>query len=474
MRVIPTTVKNKELVKKRRQQIIMAAINLFSKNGYHKTTLKELAEEAGLSHGNVYDYVGSKEDIFFLIHDFIAGSAIEILNRSVENVQDPIDKLRRMVRAEFNLMDQSADALLLIYQETHILKGDFLRRLLEKERVHLEKFEVVIRECIEQGKFKDCDVRLVANLIKSMIDTLTIKRWDLRGHTSPIEAERMILKLVFTGLLEDKQNIGLITETSESLVGKTALVVNGGTVLVQAACSILLAQGLKLIVHVDNRQGLWKHSKNSESKFSHLPVCTLEQQDPLSLNQLQNIEKEYGPIDIYVHDLGIGTTDKPEDKPTDEPADKPIGEPTEKTLAMQVFNPFEKNMQSAHELGTYFMSKMPAKGTGRIVHIAPWGWDKYTDPIRFATTKAEAKALSHAMSEQMAGSGVNVNCIVPGYIRALRPQNIEKKLAKGLAEKIPSRRLGEVFDVTAAILFFIGDGAKYTTGQVFNVTGGLD
>ena len=44
---IPTTVKNKELVERRRKQIVLAGIKLFSRNGFHKTTLKELAEEAG-------------------------------------------------------------------------------------------------------------------------------------------------------------------------------------------------------------------------------------------------------------------------------------------------------------------------------------------------------------------------------------------------------------------------------------------
>ena len=115
---IPTTVKNKELVERRRKQIVLAGIKLFSRNGFHKTTLKELAEEAGLSYGNIYDYVGSKEDIFFLIHDFLAGSAMEILNRSIEDIQDPIEKLRRMVLGEFNLMGQWADALLLTYSAT--------------------------------------------------------------------------------------------------------------------------------------------------------------------------------------------------------------------------------------------------------------------------------------------------------------------------------------------------------------------
>ena len=462
MREIPTTVKNKELVKKRRQQIILAAIKLFSKNGYHKTTLKELAEEAGLSHGNVYDYVGSKEDIFFLIHDFIAGSSIKNLNRSIENIQDPIDKLRRMVRGEFNLMDQWADAVLLIYQESHILKGDFLKRLLEKERDHLAKFEVVINECIEQGKLRDCNVRLAANLIKSMIDTLVIKRWDLRGHSNPIEAERLILQLVFHGLLNDKQKFTLPSETLDSLQGKTALMVNGGTVLGQAACDILLAQGLKLIVHVDSQQGLWKQSKKEAPQSSNAPVCIIEQQDALSLSQLQSIEKKYGPIDIYIHDLGIGTTDK-------QSADS-----IDKAHEMQIPNPFQKNMQCAHELAGYFMAQMTARMSGRIVYLAPWSWDKYNNPIRFATTKAETKALTKAMSAEMTGSGVNVNCIVPGYIRAQRPQNIEKELANDLPQKIPSGKLGEVFDVAAAILFFIGDGSKYTTGQIFNVTGGLE
>lgn len=456
MRDIPTTVKNKDLVKKRRRQIILAAIKLFSKNGYHKTTLKELAEEAGLSHGNVYDYVGSKEDIFFLIHDFVAGSAMEILNRSLENIQDPIDKLRRMVRAEFNLMDQWADAVLLIYQESHILKGDFLRRLLEKERAHLEKFEIVIRECIAQGKFSDCNVRLAANLIKSMIDAWTIKRWDLRGHASQLEAERLILEMVFNGLLGGERDSSSPPRTLDSLMGKTALVVNGGTVLGQAVCSDFLTQGLKLIMHVDSRQGSWKQSDNLKIQSACVPTYTLEQQGPLTPAQIQDIEKEFGPIDIYIHDLGIGTIDNPL-----------------KGLGEQTFDPFEDNMRCAHELAGYFKTQMAARRSGRIVYLAPWSWDRYTDPIRFETAKAGATALSQAMAEEMAATGVNVNCIVPGYIRAVRPQKIEKEFKGDLVEKIPSGRLGEVFDVTAAILFLIGDGAKYTTGQVLNVTGGL-
>ncbi|EMS80935.1 SDR family oxidoreductase [Desulfotignum phosphitoxidans] len=454
MRDIPTTVKNKTLVEKRRRQIIMAAIKLFSEKGYHKTTLKELAEESGLSHGNIYDYVGSKEDIFFLIHDFLAESAMETLNKSLENIQDPIVKLRRMVRGEFNLMEQWADAVLLIYQESHIFKGDFLRRLLEKERAHLEKFEVVVNECIAQGHFSDCNARLAANLIKSMIDTWTIKRWDLRGYANPLEAEQLILEMVFNGLLggTNSSNDSLL-KTSGNLMGKTALVVNGGTILGQAISSALMAEGLRLIVQTNNRQGSRKQPSKPETPAINVPICTLEQKTILTASQIQNIEKEHGPIDIYVHDLGIGTTDKSLNE-------------------ARASDPFAENMHCAHELADYFGTQMAFRRSGRIVYVSPWSWDRHIDSIRFQTTKAGTTALSKAMAAEMAATGVTVNCVVPGYIRAIRPQNIEKQLQNELTEKIPCRRMGDVFDVTSAILFFIGDGAKYTTGQVFYVTGG--
>jgi len=76
--------------------------------------LRELSDEAGISHGNIYDYVGTKEDIFFLLHEFVDKLATDALHRSIENIDDPFEKLRRMVRSEFNLMYQWADAILII------------------------------------------------------------------------------------------------------------------------------------------------------------------------------------------------------------------------------------------------------------------------------------------------------------------------------------------------------------------------
>lgn len=453
---IPTTVKNTNLVEKRRKQIILAAIKLFSKNGFHKTTLKQLAEEAGLSHGNIYDYVGSKEDIFFLIHDFLASSAMEILNRSLEYIQDPVDKLRRMVRGEFNLMDQWADALLLIYQETHILQGEFLAKLLYKERAHLEKFEIVLNECIAQGKLRECNVRVVANMIKSMIDSWTIKRWDLRGHANQLEVEQTILEIVFHGLLQSEGTPEAPRLESGTLRNKTVLVANAGTVLGKAICQVLTANGLRVIACMEARNGTGVHTPIIDSCPENMIVVSNLQPIHLTCNTIEAIEETYGPIDIYIHDLGIGTTDLSEPGLLNSAGEKLMG-----------------NLGCAQALTGYFQIKMSSRALGRIIYIAPWAWDRFSDPIRYETVKAGAVALSQSMASELAASSVNTNCIIPGYIRSVRPKPIEKALKTDVVRHIPSGRLGEIQDITDAVLYLIGDASRYLTGQALNVTGGL-
>lgn len=438
MTEIPTTVKNRDLVERRRNQIVLAAIKLFSRNGFHKTTLKELAEEAGLSYGNIYDYVGSKEDIFFLIHDFLAESAMEILNRSVEKIQDPIEKLRRMVRGEFNLMDQWADALLLIYQETHILKGPFLRKLLEKERAHLEKFETVFAEAIEQEKLRPCNVRLVSNLVKSMIDSWTIKRWDLRGNSGQMEAEHTILDILFHGLLllggqgspEKKADAGPLT-------GKNALVVHSGTRIGLGISQALEKLGATM-VHTGSAPGGDENGGGSGAA-------------------LRELEVESGPIDIYIHDIGVGIESIPDE--------------TGKPLAV---DRLRRNLDDAMALSAFFRQRMKGRHNGRIVYVSPWLWDRHADPYVFESVRAGTAALCRTMAAEMVSFSVNVNGVSPGYIRTERPTEIEKALKDEVVSRIPARRMGELEDVAEAVLFLITDASKYLSGQMLSLTGGID
>ena len=202
---IQTTIKNQELVQKRREQIALAAIRVFSKKGFHKATLRDLSKEVGISHGNIYDYVGSKEDIFFLIHQFVADDIDSKLNDVVRSIEAPLEKLRQMVRCEFNFISQWEDAILLLYQEGHVLGKVYLHNFLKRERDHVSKYEAVLEECIERNVLRPCNIRVIANFIKVMIDSLALKRWDLRGHGSYSEIEEYFLDFMFNGLMSRRR-----------------------------------------------------------------------------------------------------------------------------------------------------------------------------------------------------------------------------------------------------------------------------
>jgi AcrR family transcriptional regulator len=68
MREITTNIKKPELVEKRREQILQAALTLFRKNGYHGTTMRQICEKSKVNRASIYDYFGSKSDILVYIY----------------------------------------------------------------------------------------------------------------------------------------------------------------------------------------------------------------------------------------------------------------------------------------------------------------------------------------------------------------------------------------------------------------------
>lgn len=461
MNKIPTTVKNKDLVEKRREQIVLAAIKLFSQNGFHKTTLRDLSEEAGISYGNIYDYIGSKDDIFYLIHAYLCDRVFEELERAVENIDDPLEKLRRMVRAEFNFMDGWSDGILLLYQEGHILKSPFLQDFLKKEREHIHMFEEVISECVRKGLLRECNPRLTANIIKVTVDGWVLKRWDLRGSTSSQEAEKFILELVLLGLLPERikgrrspaKEVGLLS-------GKKALVVGAETALGAAVCSSLTASGARVCAYFNDERPLGGDDPSRRYPLGEgVAIYTARSSGPMDRALFLRIEEEFGPIDAYVHDLGVGqvTVPSPEMQEAESPAHARL---------------LEANLQTAHEIARCLLNQMLKKPWGRVVYIAPWAWDEYLDPLRFHSVVAGTLALTRSMSQALVSSRINVNCVVPGYIKTPRPSEWQKVKYEEVQDKIPFNRLGEVSDVSNSVLFLLEDGSRYLTDQVFRVTGG--
>ncbi|MBW2559047.1 MAG: SDR family oxidoreductase [Deltaproteobacteria bacterium] len=449
---IPTTIKNEALVKKRREQIVLAAIKLFSKKGFHQTTLRDLSAEADLSSGNIYDYVGSKNDIFCLVHEYLYDKVLGKLRHVVEMKGDPCEKLRRMISVEFNLINQWSEGTLLLYQEGHVLKGPSLKKFLEKEHEHVQMFEMVINECVQKGFMRDCNTRLSANLIKIMIDCWVVKRWDLRRHITGLEAERSILEMIFYGLLLETDCKSRSYWEIDSIGGKRALVVGGDTVLGDSVCSTLSLKGVKVCTYLNTnsttekgKQGLCPEPDLSIRQYykkEHGPMCS---------ELFRFIEDDFGPIDIYIQDIGIGSL-------------------VETGKLPEAAELLERNLHIAKDLARPLQDEMKKKTWGRIIYIAPWAWDRYLlDPICYNTIQAGTLALTETMAMFLAPYNINVNCIVPGFIKTAESSILQKAKEEKAAGQISTDHLSETSDVTNLVKFLLRDVSRHLTNQVLRM-----
>jgi AcrR family transcriptional regulator len=210
---ILTKIKNSKLVEERHEQIFQAASKLIQKKGYHMTTLRDISRETGISLGNLYGYITTKEDILYMIHEKAAQMVLEVVSQKRRDARNPVEKLIEMIEGELEAMDRYQDLVMTIYQESHSLSKPSLRTMLRSEEVHIRMFKEVIEKGIKLGVFREGNPLLLANMIKMMIDCWVLKRWDLRGKVSLKEMKRGILQMVQTGIVLKEKAQNLLRES---------------------------------------------------------------------------------------------------------------------------------------------------------------------------------------------------------------------------------------------------------------------
>ena len=111
---------------------------------------------------------------------------------------------------------------------------------------------------------------------------------------------------------------------------------------------------------------------------------------------------------------------------------------------------------------------------GRIVSIASIvGLIGNPGQANYAASKAGIIGMTKSVAKELASRGVTCNAIAPGFIKTEMTDALPEQAKQRLQEAIPMGTLGEPWDVAQAALFLVSDAARYVTGQVLVVDGGL-
>lgn len=165
----------------------------------------------------------------------------------------------------------------------------------------------------------------------------------------------------------------------------------------------------------------------------------------------------YGKVDILVNNAGI-TRDRLVLRMSDEDWD----------IVLNV------DLKSAFFCTRAVLRSMLKQRWGRIISITSIvGEVGNPGQANYAAAKAGIIGFTRSIAKEVASRGITANAIAPGFIDTKLTQQLEEKQAQELLKRIPLGYLGSPRDVAEAVAFLASEEARYITGQVLNVDGGM-
>ena len=132
------------------------------------------------------------------------------------------------------------------------------------------------------------------------------------------------------------------------------------------------------------------------------------------------------------------------------------------------------NLTGAFNVCRKFIPDMIREKYGRIINISSmWGQVGASCEVHYSASKAGLIGMTKALAQELAPSGITVNCVAPGAIETKMMDSFSQEDKNALCEEIPLGRLGTAQEVAEAVAFLASDKASYITGQILAVNGGM-
>lgn len=241
-----------------------------------------------------------------------------------------------------------------------------------------------------------------------------------------------------------------------SLDGKIALVTGASGGIGDSISRSLHNMGAFVGVSGKRIDVLENLASDLNDRVAVLP-CDLSDQESVKSLIDDASEKLGGSIDILINNAGV-TRDKLVLRMSDDDWRSPI----------------EINLNSAFVLVRSALRPMIKKRWGRIINITSVvGVMGNPGQANYSASKAGIIGMSKAIAHEVAGRGVTVNCIAPGYIETPMTASLEASQQEAVQRMIPMNRFGKAQEIAHGVVYLSSEEAGYITGQTIHINGGL-
>lgn len=238
---------------------------------------------------------------------------------------------------------------------------------------------------------------------------------------------------------------------------RVALVTGGAGGIGTAICHRLARDGLRVVTNYrsEEKTRLWQQRMRDKEVDVQIYPADVSDYEQCS-EMISSIEKDFGRIDVIINNAGI-TQD----------ATLRNMEPAQWQAVIHT------NLDSLFNIVRPAINGMIERGHGRIVNIASINGQKgQIGQANYSAAKAGVHGFTKALAQELAGKGITVNTVSPGYIATEMVMAVPEKIREKIIAQIPVGRLGLPEEVAAAVAYLVSDDAAFATGSDLSINGG--
>ncbi len=197
----------------RREQIMFAAITLFAKKGFAKTSMADIAKEAGIGKGTTYEYFKGKDQLFLATFEWFAEQSEKAVTLSFKELapKSATEKIRVFSQSVLNSINESKEFYPLILEFWAATASSKYRDMMKKTFKDIYKgigdiLVAIVKEGIDNNEFDSgIDFEFVAPAIVGAWDTIGLQDWFYDGSNDEFNIEKTMQSftdLIIRGLLK--------------------------------------------------------------------------------------------------------------------------------------------------------------------------------------------------------------------------------------------------------------------------------
>ena len=243
------------------------------------------------------------------------------------------------------------------------------------------------------------------------------------------------------------------------LEGKVALITGAGRGIGRAIAVKLAANGAKVIINYNGSEAKAQETaKQIEEAGGEAWTVKCDVSDFAACGELaRNVIERYGRIDILVNNAGV-TRDGLIMRMSEEDYDKVL----------------DTNLKGAFNTIRHLSPNFLKQRSGKIINISSVsGVLGNAGQANYSASKAGLIGLTKSVARELAGRGICVNAVAPGFIETDMTGAMSDKAKEAVIGSIPMKRTGHAEDIAEAVAFLADESSDYITGQVLCVDGGM-